>query len=81
MGGVQCRKERELITAPRAVEINYLAGQARSKATVQSVNISINQLVLKGTFTSPWYIGPPTDGQLIARRVDCNSWNGSRMKR
>lgn len=67
-------KERELITAKKAVEILYLAGRINSKATVQSVKLSYYQsLVLKdfSIYSPAWYIEiRQADGQLIARRVD-----------
>ena len=67
-------KERELITARKAVEILYLAGRINSKATVQSVKLSYYQsLVLKdfSIYSPAWYIEiRQADGQLIARRVD-----------
>ena len=67
-------KERELITAQKAVEILYLAGRISSKATVQSVKLSYYQsLVLKdfSIYSPAWYIEiRQADGQLIARRVD-----------
>ena len=68
-------KERELITAQKAVEILYLAaGRISSKATVQSVKLSYYQsLVLKrfSIYSPAWYIEiRQSDGQLIARRVD-----------
>ena len=67
-------KERELITAKKAVEILYLAGRINSKATVQSVKLSYYQsLVLKdfSIYSLAWYIEiRQADGQLIARRVD-----------
>ena len=67
-------KERELITAQRAVEVLYLAGRISSKATVQSVKLSYYQsLVLKdfSIYSPAWYIEiRQADGQLIARRVD-----------
>ena len=67
-------KERELITAQKAVEILYLAGRINSKATVQSVKLSYYQsLVLKdfSIYSPAWYIEiRQADGQLIARRVD-----------
>ena len=67
-------KEREMITAKKAVEILYLAGRINSKATVQSVKLSYYQsLVLKdfSIYSPAWYIEiRQADGQLIARRVD-----------
>ena len=67
-------KERELISAQKAVEILYLAGRISSKATVQSVKLSYYQsLVLKdfSIYSPAWYIEiRQADGQLIARRVD-----------
>ena len=67
-------KERELITAKKAVEILYLGGRINSKATVQSVKLSYYQsLVLKdfSIYSPAWYIEiRQADGQLIARRVD-----------
>ena len=67
-------KERELITAQKAVEILYLAGRINSKSTVQSVKLSYYQsLVLKdfSIYSPAWYIEiRQADGQLIARRVD-----------
>ena len=67
-------KERQLITAQKAVEILYLAGRIHSKATVQSVKLSYYQsLVLKdfSIYSPAWYIEiRQADGQLIARRVD-----------
>ena len=67
-------KERELITAKKAVEILYLGGRINSKATVQSVKLSYYQsLVLKNfsIYSPAWYIEiRQADGQLIARRVD-----------
>ena len=67
-------KERQLITAQKAVETLYLAGRIHSKATVQSVKLSYYQsLVLKdfSIYSPTWYIEiRQADGQLIARRVD-----------
>ena len=67
-------KERELITAQRAVEILYLGGRINSKSTVQSVKLSYyKSLVLKdfSIYSPAWYIEiRQADGQLIARRVD-----------
>ena len=67
-------KERELITAKKAVEILYLGGRINSKSTVQSVKLSYYQsLVLKdfSIYSPAWYIEiRQADGQLIARRVD-----------
>ena len=67
-------KERELITAKKAVEILYLGGRINSKSTVQSVKLSYYQsLVLKdfSVYSPAWYIEiRQADGQLIARRVD-----------
>lgn len=67
-------KERQLITAQKAVEILYLAGRINSKATVQSVKLSYyRSLVLKdfSIYSPAWYIEiRQADGQLIARRVD-----------
>ena len=67
-------KERQLITAQKAVEILYLGGRINSKATVQSVKLSYyRSLVLKdfSIYSPAWYIEiRQADGQLIARRVD-----------